>query len=39
LLFNFALEHAIRRVQANQWGLDIKWNTPVLVYADDVSNF
>ena len=34
LLFNFALKHAIRRVQVNQEGLK---RNQILVYADDVN--
>jgi hypothetical protein len=37
LLFNFALEHASRRVQANQGGLKLSSTHQLLVYADDVS--
>jgi hypothetical protein len=34
LFFNFALQHAIRRIQVNQEDLILK---QILVYADDVN--
>ena len=37
MLFNFAVEFAIRRAQVNQDGLKLNGTHPLVVYADDVN--
>jgi len=37
MLFNFALEYAIRRFQVNQDGLKLNNTHQLLAYADDVN--
>jgi len=37
MLFNYALEYAIRRIQVNQDGMKLNGTHQLLVYADDVN--
>jgi len=37
VLFNFALEYSIRRVQVNQDGLNLNGTHQLLFYADEVK--
>ena len=37
MLFNFALEYVIKRIQVNQDGLKLNGTHQLLAYADDVN--
>jgi hypothetical protein len=37
MVFNFALEYAIRKVQENQVGMKLNGTHQILAYADDVN--